>query len=318
MTFEVPLKTGGSKINEVVIGTEGVKVKVGGQNCLPFHNFDGEVINKPIVAFEIYDVKPEGWASWLMKYYEDVYHDPILWAKKCISEYNADAINLNLISADPGGLDAEPEKVAEIVKKMREEISVPLIVYGCGNLEKDSVLLRKVFELNAETNLLAGAAEEDNYKPIAAAALGFKDNVITLSPVDINLAKQLNILVTQLGVKPECVVMDPVCSAIGYGIEYAYSINERLKIAAIYQGDKSVANPIINTAGREVWKIKENKLSKEEASEWGDEELRGIIWEASTAMTLFIGGSDIVTMRHPKAVKIVRELIDELLVEEVK
>ncbi len=172
--------------------------------------------------------------------------------------------------------------------------------------------------MNAETNLLAGAAEEDNYKPIAASALGFKDNVITLSPVDINLAKQLNILVTQLGVKPECVVMDPVCSAIGYGIEYAYSINERLKIAAIYQGDKSVANPIINTAGREVWKIKENKLSKEEASEWGDEELRGIIWEASTAMILFIGGSDIVTMRHPKAVKIVRELIDELLVEEVK
>lgn len=318
MTFEVPVKTGASKINEVTIGTGPAMVKIGGQNCLPFHNFEGEIPHEPIVAFEIYDVKPENWSNWLIKYYEDVFHDPILWAKKCINEYNAEAINLNLISADPGGLDADPVKVGETVKKMREEISVPLIIYGCGNLEKDSIVLRKVFELNADTNILAGAAEEDNYKSVAAAALGFKNNVITLSPVDINLAKQLNILVTQLGVKPECVVMDPVCSAIGYGIEYAYSINERLRIAALYQGDKSVSNPIINTVGREVWKIKENRLSKEEAPEWGDEELRGIVWEASTALSLFLAGSDIVTMRHPKAIEIVKEIIDELHVEEVR
>lgn len=318
MTFEIPIKSGAARINEVIIGTEPAQVKIGGQNCLPFHNFEGEIPNKPIIAFEVYDVKPENWPNWLTKYYEDVFHDPILWAKKCVDDYNAEAINLNLTSADPGGLDADPIKVAETTKKIRGEIAVPLIVYGCGNLEKDSVLLKKVFEVNAETNLLAGAAEEDNYKPIAAAALGFNNNVITLSPVDINLAKQLNILITQLGVKQERVVMDPVCSAIGYGIEYAYSINERLRIAALYQGDKAVSNPIINTVGREVWKIKENRLSKEEAPEWGDEESRGIIWEASTAMSLFLAGSDIITMRHPKAVTIVKEVIKELLGGEVK
>ncbi|MBC7332853.1 MAG: acetyl-CoA decarbonylase/synthase complex subunit delta [Actinobacteria bacterium] len=313
MEFQVPKNEYTGKINTVKLGKGDLEVKVGGETALPFHTFEGEIPNKPIIAIEVYDSRPKGWPESVDKYYRDVYDDPVKWAKKCIDEFGAEAICLQLVSTNPDVGDMKPEEAAELTKKVREAISKPLIVYGAGSLENVAEVMKKVSEKNADTSILIGWAEEENYKTIAAAAMGYNNNVIALNPLDVNIAKQLNILLTQLGLPPDRIVMDPSTSSLGYGIEYCYSAMERLRIAALLQDDKMTQMPIICNLAPEVWKVKEVRESEERYPEWGDLEERGVNWEAISAMSMLIAGADILVMRHPKAVSLVKEIIKELL-----
>ncbi len=298
------------KIREVTIGGDGLIV--GGQNTLPFYLFEGEMPHKPLVAMEVLDIEPTDWPPALTEPLSGVLNDPLKWAKKC-EDLGADLICLYLLGTSPDGANKSPEEAGELTKKMLENIKVPLVIYGSGDKEKDPKVFTKVTEAALGKNILFGPAQEENYKLVAGAALATQQNVIAFSPLDINLAKQQNILITQMGVKPENIVMDPTTGALGYGLEYCFSILERLKLAALQQNDTMTQMPIICTVGKEVWKVKEAKVSEAEEPSWGNAEKRGINWEVVTAFTLLLAGADIVVVRHPKSLEVLHALIKELL-----
>jgi len=312
MNFQIPKDEYSGKINTLKLGKDKTEVLVGGESVLPFYGFEGEISNKPVIALDVIDIAPTNWPEYLLNYYRDVADDPIKWAKKCIEEFRADAICLHLTKINPEMGSTTPEEAGELVKSIREAIDKPLIVYADAPLEIVAEVMKKVSEKNPESNILLGWVEEDNYKTLAASTIGYKNNLIALNPLDVNIAKQLNILLTQLGLSADRIAMDPSSSGLGYGIEYCFSAMERLKIAALLQDDKMTQMPIINNIAAEIWKVKEVKESEEDYPEWGNIGERGINWETISAMCMLLSGSNIITMRHPKAVILIKELISEL------
>lgn len=310
MAVEILKESYSGKIREEIIGISPYEVKVGGEDVLPFHLFEGNIPNPPRIALEVYDEAPDEWPNVCLKPWEEVINDPVKWAKKAIEEYNAEMICLQLVSTDPNGSNKSAEEAAELTKKVTEEVNVPVIVYGSNNVEKDIAVLKKVAEVCEGKNLYLGAVKEDNHKTIGAAAMGYKQGIVALSPNDVNLSKQLNILLENLGVPLNKIVMDTTTGGLGYGIEYTYSIIERLKLTALTQNDDKVQMPIINNLACEVWKLKEVKIDD---PTMGDITTRGILWEAMTAFTLAIAGSDILIMRHPEAAKLVKNMILKLI-----
>jgi len=209
-------------------------------------------------------------------------------------------------------MDRGAEEAAEVVKRVADAIDVPLIVWGTANHEKDTEVLRSVAEVCQGKNLVIGPIEEGDHKKIGAVAIGYHHTAVASTPIDINLAKQLNILLGNLGVSDELIVMDPTVSGIGYGIEYCYSVMERMRMAGLTQQDEKLQFPLVCNLASEVWKIKEVKIPTEEAPELGEVKKRGILMEAMSAMVLLMAGADVMVMRHPEAIKLVREMLTEL------
>jgi len=313
MPFDIPKIKYTGKIREVTLGFGDKAIKIGGESCYPFYTFEGEMPNPPRVAFEVWDCEPQNWQEWAKKPYEDVFHDPVLWAKKCIEVYGAEIIALQLISADPNGMDRDIDDVVKVVKDVANAIECPLIVWGTANDEKDAVLLRKVAEVCENKNIAIGPVSDKNYKQIGATAIGYKQVIMASTPIDVNLAKQLNILLGNLGVPDNKILIDPTSGGLGYGLEYTYSVMERDRMAALTQEDTKLQYPIICNVAPEVWKIKEARLTKEEDPRFGDERARSILIEAITAMTLLLAGADIVIMRHPDSINLIKDMIKELL-----
>ncbi len=320
MSVEILKEKYRSKVGEVVLGatsdqggTRTSTVTLGGESTLPFLHFEGEVPNKPVVAMEVWDKRPDTWNPLFENYFGDVYDDPAAWAKKCVEEYGAEVICLRLMSADPETTDASPEECAENVKKVLQAVGVPLIVNGCGNAEKDNQVMPKIGEAAEGENLLLGVAEQENYKAITSACMAHGHNIIAQSPIDINICKQLNILILEMSqALASKIVIDPTVAALGYGIEYSYSIMERARLGAL-QGDKMLAMPMIGRIGAEVWKSKEANISEEEQPGWGELEERGLLWEASTAMAFLQSGINLLVMRHPRALEITKKHIEDLM-----
>ncbi|NHM25485.1 acetyl-CoA decarbonylase/synthase complex subunit delta [Desulfofundulus sp. TPOSR] len=300
-----------NKVAEVVLGTEPNIVKIGGESTLPFLHFEGEMPNRPAVALEVWDMEPTGWPEVLASAYAGVLNDPVAWAKKCV-EYGADLVCLTMVSAHPDNKNTSPEECAQVAKAVADAVNVPLIILGCGVEEKDAQVLEKVAEALSGRNFLLGCATQENYKTITAACMVHGHNIIASSPLDINLEKQLNILITEMNLAANRIVIDPSVGALGYGIEYAYSIMERTRIGAL-TGDKMMAMPVICLLGQEVWKTKEAKSTTEEAPEWGNQERRAILWEVTTAVAFAQAGGSLFVMRHPESLKQFRAHIDKLM-----
>lgn len=311
MTFTVPKAIYTGKIKEVVLGKGARAVTVGGETSYPFHLFEGEMPHAPRIAIEVYDVAPDDWAAAALKPYLDVINDPVAWAKKAVDVYGAELIALQLVSTDPNGLNKSSEEATQTAKNVAAAVDVPVVVYGSGNPDKDSDLLRKVAEACDGMNLILGPVVEDNYKQIGAGAIAYKHTVSANTPIDINLAKQLNILLGNLGVPDRQLIVDPTTGGLGYGIEYTYSVMERDRMAALTQQDERLQFPIICNLAKEVWKTKEAKATTEDAPILGDATRRGIIMEAMTATLLLLAGADVLVMRHPEAVRLVREMIKD-------
>jgi len=311
MAFQAPVETSTAKIRELTLGTKKT-VAVGGQNALAFHSFEGTLPNGPKIAMEVFDVTPADWAAELKSALGDVWGDPVAWAKKCEGEFGADLVCLQLAGTDPNGANRSVADAVATVKAVVDAISVPLMVYGSGNIEKDAELLKAVAEATQGKNVVIGLAVEENYKSIGAAAMGFGAKVSGETPIDVNMAKQLNILLTNLGVPLDALLIDPSTGALGYGLEYCFSIHERIKLAALKQNDAMLQAPTIANLGKEVWRAKEAKIGQAEAPQWGDARKRGIIWETLTATAVMMAGADILIMRHPEAVKLIRKTIAEL------
>jgi len=314
LAFEIPKQVYSGTIKPVTIGKGDKAITLGGEDSYPFYLFEGKMPNIPRVAMEVWDVDPgEDWAAPAKEPFKDVLGDPVAWAKKCVSEYGADAIALILVSTDPNGQDASPASAAETTKKVAEAIDVPLIVYGTANVEKDAEVLPAVAEACQGMSIILGPVQDKNYKKIGAAALGYNHSVVANSPIDVNLAKQLNILLGQLGVKDNQILVDPTTGGLGYGMEYTYSVMERDRMAALTQEDEKLQLPIINNLANEVWKVKECRLTNEEAPELGDQATRGVLMEAVTAVSLLLAGADLLIMRHPEAVKLTKTYIQEMV-----
>ncbi|MCD6287682.1 MAG: acetyl-CoA decarbonylase/synthase complex subunit delta [Candidatus Hydrogenedentes bacterium] len=312
MAFEVKKLDYTGSIKQMVLGSGESAVKVGGETSYPFYLFEGEMPNKPKIAMEVYDCPPDEWPAAAIEPFEDVLNDPVAWAKKCVDQYGADLVALQLASIDPNGLDRGADEAVAVVKQVADAVDVPLIVWGCDNDEKDGEVLRRIAEECEGKNLILGPVVEGNYKQIGAGVLAYKHTAIASSPIDINLAKQLNILLGNLGVPDDQIIVDPTTGGLGYGVEYSYSVMERDRMAALTQQDEKLQFPLICNMAKEVWKCKEAKISREEEPLLGDPAKRGVLMEAVTAALLLVAGADVLIMRHPESVKLARSLIDGL------
>ncbi len=298
-------------IQSVTIGDGDKAITVGGETALPFHAFEGEIPNLPRTAFEVLDSPPEEWPEVLLKYYSDVVNDSAAWARKCVNEFGAQAICLSLDSTDPNGANVSSADAAQVAKKVIEAVDVPIILWGCGNAEKDTETLREITGLVENRNVCIGPLTDANYRTLGATAMAFQYPVVASTPIDVNLAKQLNILLENLGVHLDHILMDPSIGAVGYGLEYTYSVMERIRLAALTQQDEKLSPPIICNLGREVWKAKETRLPTD--AELGDQEKRGVLMEAITASTLLLAGGELTVMRHPKAINLTNVLVEGML-----
>jgi CO dehydrogenase/acetyl-CoA synthase delta subunit len=260
---------------------------------------------------EIQDVRPDNWPATLSQYFDDVMDSPVDWAKKCVEEYNADALNIWLIGTDPNGEDRSAADAAKDAAAIIEAVDVPIIVWGCGNSEKDTETLREVTSIIGDKKVCLAPLEDANYRTIGATAMAFQHPIVAASPIDVNLAKQLNILLENLGVSLDNVLVDPSIGALGYGIEYTYSVMERIRIAALTQQDEKLQVPFICNLGREVWKAKECRLPSDEMI--GDQEQRGVMMEAITASCMMMCGGEVLIMRHPRAINLAKAMIDGLM-----
>lgn len=312
MAFAAPKETYPGKVFQVGAGTEK-GVVFGGENVLPFHAFEGSVPNRAIIAYEIQDSPPDDWPETVKKVYEGVSGDPVKWAKHCQDTLKAKAIALRLMGTHPDRENRSPEEAAKIVKDVLAAINVPLIILGSNHAEKDSSVLVAVAEAAKDKNCIIGKAQEANYKTVAAAAMANNHKLIAMSELDINLSKQLNILITQMGFDKEKLVTDPMCSALGYGLEYTYSVMERIRLAALTQNDLTMQPPMLGDVGIYVWKVKETQASEADLPHWGSLAKRGIIWETLTAGALIVAGAELLIMRHPSAVEAVEKFVNELM-----
>ena len=290
-------------------GTRTSTVTVGGARNVVYGGSIEDAGEKPVIAMDVLDSKPEDWPDVLAEAYKDVLGSPGDWAKKCVAEFGADLICLKFDGIHPDKADKDAHYAVKITEEVLKAVGVPLVLWGCGNSEKDNQVMPKVSEVAKGENCLIGTVKEDNYKALTAIALADGHHLITHAPLDINIAKQINILVSDMGFPLEKVVTFQATGALGYGIEYAYSIQERQRLAAL-GGDKMMAMPAICDVGYESWRAKESKLA--DAPGWGDAKDRGPMWEATTAICLLQAGVDIIRMRHPRAVATVKNFINQI------
>ncbi len=315
MTFEIPKEENAGRITVVTIGatkdqggTRSHTVNIGGSTASPFHFFEGEHPNPPAVAMEVFDKVPRKYPDPLMEYYRDVIDKPGEMAKKCVEEYGAELISVRLEGTHPEKGNKTADEAAEVIRQVLESVDVPLIITGHSHFESINEVMKKACEVAAAENCLINYVETDNYKTIAAACIAYNHTVVAQSPIDVNMAKQLNILLDDMNFPTDKIVMDPLTSTLGYGLEYTYSIMERIRNDGL-AGDKMLAFPMLINPGYESSLVKESRASEKDYPEWGDEEYRSAYWEITTAMSLLMAGVELMIMYHPKAVEVVKEEI---------
>lgn len=290
-------------------GTRSSTVTVGGAKNVVYGGKREDAGETPVVAMDVLDSKPTDWPDALVEPYKDVLDSPADWAKKCVEEFGAELICIKFEGIHPDKGDKGADHAVKVTEDVLKAVGVPLVLWGCGNDEKDNQVMPKVSGTAKGENCLIGAVTEDNYKSLTAIALADGHFLITAAPLDINIAKQVNILASDMGFPLERIVTFQSTGALGYGIEYAYSIQERQRLAAL-TGDKMMAMPAICDVGYEAWRAKEAKL--ENAPGWGPAADRGPMWETATATCLLQAGVDIIRMRHPRAVATVKNFISQV------
>jgi acetyl-CoA decarbonylase/synthase complex subunit delta len=312
MALVIPKESYSGKIYNVTLGSGAKAVTIGGASALPFLAFEGTFPNKPAVALEVTDIAPDDWPETVKKAVAGSASNPVQWAKFC-QQSGADVVALRLIGTHPDQQNKSADQAAKIAAEVAAAIDIPLIILGSGHVEKDTQVLQAAAAATRGKNCTIGKAVEENYKTIAAAAMANDHKLIAMSQLDVNLAKQLNILLTQMGFDKERIIMDPMSSALGYGLEYTYSVMERIRQAALLQNDPMMQTPVVCDIGANVWKVKETMAPDAEVPEWGSLEDRALAWEAVTASAMITAGADMLIMRHPGAAAKAKEFIAELM-----
>lgn len=300
MKYEAPLEHYTANIREAVLGQGEKAIRIGGENTFPFHFFEGSLPDPQGLALEVLDIEPENWVQTLLDPFQGVVSEPVKWAKRCVDVFGAEILCLRLMSTDPMGKDASAKQAAVTAQKVTDAIDVPLIVWGTGVEEKDSQVLTEVARVCSGKNLVLGPVLKRNYEEIAKAAMEHGHAIIAQASMDVNLTKELNIALCKF-FPPEKIVLDTTSSALGYGLEYTFSIIENIKQIGLIHKDNMMQMPILADFGGECWRTKEAKESKEQ----------GILWEAITGMTFLLAGANLLILRHPDTLKLIKEMISE-------
>ncbi len=311
LNFEIPLANFPSEVLEVELGatkakggTRGNVIKVGGERTMPFYNFEALNPNGPVIAYDVFDTKIH-LAGPVRRHFEDVLEDPAAWAKRCVDKYGADMVTIHLISTDPAIKNTSAREAAKTVEDVLQAVKVPIMIGGSGNPDKDPEILEKAAEVaEGERCVINSASMSLDYKRIAKACLDYGHVVLSWTSLDINDQKTLNKYLIDVGMKREDIIMDPTTAALGYGLEYSFSIMERIRLAAL-KGDKDLQMPIASGTTN-AWGAREAWM---ENPEWGDREKRGPLWEAVTALTLCLAGSDLFMMMNPTAMQLFKDTI---------
>ena len=314
MSFVPKKQTYNARINEVVLGAGEKVVTIGGQNVLAFHTFDAEITNAPKIGVELTDL---GMAEYTMPGEQAFYagcETVVDMAKRAETMEGASFLCLHFEGADPNGLNKSTEECVQLAKDVADAVTMPIVIMGCKNVEKDTELFNKCAEALAGKNILVLSARDENYKTVGASAgLAYNQKVGAESAVDINLAKQLNTVMTQLGVNAQSIIMNIGSAAAGYGYEYVASTLDRIRDAALKQSDAMLQMPIMTPVSSDTWGVKESVMAEADMPEWGDQEERGIEMEITTAAAVLAGGSDAVIMRHPSAIATISKMIAALM-----
>lgn len=314
MPIQTPIEKWSGRVREVTLGataaeggTRARTVTVGGETALPFLHFEGGIPHRPMAALEVRSRRPADWSPLLQERWGPAIDDPAAWAKAA-EDAGADLITLTY-SLDDTAADARA-----VLRQVLAATGLPLLVFGPGQAEKDNELIVAAAEEGKGERLVLGVCEDKNYRTIVAAALAHGHLVNSRTPMDVNLAKQLIILIRDMGLGLDRVLMDPSTGALGYGIEYGYSVMERLRIAAL-QGDSMTQLPMLVSPGEEAWKTKESKVNAGVPAAWGDWAERALNWETLTAMTLIQSGADLVVLRHPESLRRVQRAVGALMTQ---
>jgi acetyl-CoA decarbonylase/synthase complex subunit delta len=301
-----------ASIREVVIGVGDAAITLGGENVFPLYRFDGPIKNPPQVGIEISDLGPDRSLPGIAAFYQGA-EDVVAAAKRACEQSGAAFVSLSLEGADPNGKNRSVEDCVALCTAVADAVTLPLAIQGCKNVEKDGRLFEKIAEALQGKNVLLLSAREENYKSVAVAAVqAYGQKAGAESAVDINLAKQLNVLISQLGVQPGSTVMNLGSAAAGYGFEYVASTMDRVKSAALAQNDTMLQMPIVTPVGGEAWSVKESVVSEDDFPEWGPVEQRGISMEIATAAADIAAGSNAVILRHPVSVAVISKLVQAL------
>jgi acetyl-CoA decarbonylase/synthase complex subunit delta len=318
MPIDIPIDNWPGAVKTVTLGATGdqggtrtTTVTIGGDESLPFMHFEKPTSNRPVIAMEIAPARPDDWSEVLLEAWGEVVDDPGAWARAC-EEAGADLIVLQFGLKGSGGDPVDADFALSAVKTVLGATGLPLVVLGPGQAEIDNQLLVPIADETKGERLVLGLCEDGNYRTIVASAMANDHLVLGRTPMDVNLAKQLNILMTDMGLPLDRIVMDPTTGALGYGIEYGYSVMERLRLAAL-QGDAMTQLPMLVSPGFETWKTKESKVGEGVPEAWGEWAERGVNWETLTAVSLIEAGANVVVLRHPDSLKRVRAAIDELM-----
>jgi len=312
--FGPPVSTYRGRIAEVQLGatraeggTRHRAIKIGGEGTPPFYRFEGPTPFRPIIALDVFDM-PIPLPGPLKEPYRDVLEDPAAWAKLSAEKFGADLVSIHLVSTDPHAKDTSPSEAAKTVEEVLQAVDVPVIIGGSGNREKDSAVFAKAAEVaEGERCMLASVTPESDCKTIAEAALKYGHVLLSWTPLDVDIQRRLNRTLVKLGMPKDRIVMDPTTAALGYGIEYTFTVMERIRLAGL-KGDEILQMPMAS-GSTNAWGAREAWL---DTPELGPREFRGPLWEAVTALTLLLAGCDLFMMMHPTAVKTVREAVDSL------
>ena len=305
-------------LQEVVIGAGSGALTLGGENVFPLYRFDGEIRNPPRVGLEISDLGPDRSLPGIADFFRGADSTAFIIKRICESS-GADFFSLVLDGADPNGKNIPVEECAALCSEAADAAStctvpLPFVIQGCRNAEKDGRLFEKIAEVLQGKNALFLSAREENYKTVAVAVIqAYGHKAGAESAVDINLAKQLNVLISQLGVRPGNIVMNLGSAAAGYGFEYVASTMDRVKSAALTQNDTMLQIPVVTPVGQEAWSVKESIVPEEDFPKWGSAEQRGIHMEIATAAACLASGSNAVILKHPVSVKVIKKFIAELV-----
>jgi acetyl-CoA decarbonylase/synthase, CODH/ACS complex subunit delta len=298
MEFTIPKETYDGRLNEVTLGTGAKALIIGGDEAYPFHFFEGKLPNPPGLALEIYDQNPTDWPEAVFEPFADVVHDPTEWAGKCVARYGAEALAVHLVSTDPVNTNRSPEEAAAMVKALTETVDVPLIVYGTGNEKKDGAVMTAVAAVCAGKNLFLGPVQPKNIEEMARAAQTHGHGLIVKTPLEHGLAREVNIRLREY-LPADRILCDPTSMAVGYGIEFSFTVLQRFQQAGLLVNDVNMQMPQIAFIGRECWSVSEARQSREQ----------GLAWEALSSMALLMAGTSLLVLRHPETHQLVKNLL---------
>jgi len=313
--FVPPVQTYPGKVVEVKLGatkseggTRGKSLTIGGETVPAFYSFENTMPHPPVVAVDIFDMKVP-LAKAVKMHVKEVMEDPAAWAKLAVEKFGADMLTVHLISVDPLLKDASPKEAVKTVEKVAQAVDVPLMIGGCGDPVKDADVFAEIAETFAGERFLINSVTRD--MDVERCGKFIKKNghvALSFTPMDMNMARELNRRLYDYLPK-EDIVMDLTTAALGYGLEYAFTNMERARLGAL-MGDPELAQPM-SSGTTNAWAAREAWM--EMAPEWEPRELRGPLWEVTTALTLLLAGVDLFMMMHPAAVKTLKDVTNQLL-----